>query len=228
MGYEIEEIKKSNEIINYLIRNHELKSTDDSGLYKSFVESERIQNLVKTYGDESACSFVWLGNTIYLMPDANSVFGYTKTELKKELCKSNATDIDFYLSEFVIMVLLLEFYDGQGSSSKIRESIRFGALLNSISEHLKTDAEDEDMIVFTPIREKYESLKSDENNSRSLSTKEGFVGHILQFLEKQGLIEYIVRDEMIKTTIKLDRMMDYRLLNNENYQHVMEIIGEQR
>lgn len=227
MGYEIEDIKKSHEIINYLIKNHELKSSDDADLYKTYVESDEIQNLVKTYGEASDCHFVWFGNTIYLMPEANSVFGYTKTELKKELCKSNAADIDFYLSEFVIMVLLLEFYDGQGSSSKIRESIRFGTFLNSISEHLKTDAEDEDMIVFTPIREKYESLKSDDNNSRSLTTKEGFVGHILKFLEKQGLIEYIVRDEMIKTTIKLDRMMDYKLLNNENYQHVMEIIGEQ-
>ena len=228
MGYEIEDIKKSNEIINYLIKNHELKSSDEAELYKTYVESDPIQNLVKTYGEASDCSFVWFGNTIYLMPGANSVFGYSKAQLKKELCKSTATDIDFYLSEFVIMVLLLEFYDGQGSSSKVRESIRFGALLNSISEHLKTDTEDEEMISFASIRELYESLKSDDGKSKARTTKEGFVHYILLFLERQGLIEYIVRDEMIKTTIKLDRMMDYKLLNNENYQQVMNIIGEQK
>ena len=228
MGYEIEDIKKSHEIINYLIKNHELKSSDDTDLYKTYVESDEIQNLVKTYGEASDCHFVWFGNTIYLMPEANSVFGYSKAGLKKELCKSTATDIDFYLSEFVIMVLLLEFYDGQGSSSKVRESIRFSVLLNSISEHLKTDAEDDDIIAFTPIRELYESLKSDDGKSKARTTKEGFVHYILLFLERQGLIEYFVRDEWIKTTVKLDRMMDYKLLNNENYQHVMEIIGEQR
>ena len=45
------------------------------------------------------------------------------------------------------------------------------------------------------------------------------------FLQKQGLIEYVVQDEMIKTTRKLDNFMDWNLLNQNNYQRVLRVLG---
>lgn len=45
-------------------------------------------------------------------------------------------------------------------------------------------------------------------------------------LQKQGLIEYIERDEMIKTTKKLDSFMDWNLLNQNNYQRVKNILKD--
>ena len=54
---------------------------------------------------------------------------------------------------------------------------------------------------------------------------QGFLYNILLFLQKQGLIEYIERDEMIKTTKKLDSFMDWNLLNQNNYQRVKNILG---
>jgi hypothetical protein len=45
------------------------------------------------------------------------------------------------------------------------------------------------------------------------------------FLEKQGLVEYVEQDEMIKTTKKLDNFMDWNLLNQNNYQKVLRILG---
>ena len=49
--------------------------------------------------------------------------------------------------------------------------------------------------------------------------------HILRFLEQQRLIDYIEKDDMIKTTKKLDQFMDWNLLNQNNYQRVLRVIG---
>lgn len=67
----------------------------------------------------------------------NKYLGFTKADLKKELCKSGATDRDYYLAQFVILTLMVEFYDGQGSTSKSREFLKLGELQNIISERLK-------------------------------------------------------------------------------------------
>ena len=148
------------------------------------------------------------------------------------MCRRNATDKDDYLVQFSILILLLEFYDGQGSTSKTRDYIRVGELQNSISEHLKEGAEKLDEseqelygVAYDQMLQAYESLRSDERGSRQKTTKEGFLHHILRFLQTQGLVEYIEQDEMVKTTRKLDHFMDWNLLNKANYQRVLDIIG---
>ena len=57
------------------------------------------------------------------------------------------------------------------------------------------------------------------------TAKEGFLHQILTFLQKQGLIEYIEQDEMIMTTKKLDNFMDWNLLNQNNYQRILRVLG---
>ena len=49
--------------------------------------------------------------------------------------------------------------------------------------------------------------------------------HILNFLEKQGLIDFVEEDEMIKTTKKLDSFMDWNLLNQNQFQRVLKVLG---
>ena len=157
--------------------------------------------------------------------------GFSKAQLKQALCKSNGTDKDYYLSQFVIVTLLVEFYDGQGATSKTRDYMRVGELQNRISERLKEgkervseEKEDEVGIAFSNMLEAYEALRSDEKGSRAKTTKEGFLYHILSFLEKQGLIEYVEEDEMIKTTKKLDNFMDWNLLNQNHFQRVKRVL----
>ena len=126
----------------------------------------------------------------------------------------------------------MEFFDGQGSSSKTRDYIRVGELQNCISRRLKEGAEnageekeEEEGIAFSDILEAYEALRSDERGSRARTTKEGFLYQILTFLQKQGLVEYVEQDEMIKTTKKLDNFMDWNLLNQSNYQRIRRVLG---
>ncbi len=230
MAYELEQIKTSQEIFYYLLENHELKEVL---LYKAYTEEEEVQNLVKSQGEIAGSTIERYGNVIYLIPrEENNFLGFSKAQLKSVLCRSGATDKDYYLSQFVILTLLVEFFDGQGSSSKAREYIRVGELQNLVSGHLKEgagnlDEEEEEQagIAFSNMYEAYEALKSDEKGSRARTTKEGFLHHILLFLQKQGLIEYVEQDEMIKTTKKLDSFMDWNLLNQNNYQRVLRVLG---
>ncbi len=235
MAYELEDIRTSQEIFYYLLENHELREEEEMLLYKAYAEREEVQSLVKSQGEVAGSTIVRYGNVIYLIPKEENTFlgtDVSKAQLKAVLCRSTATDKDYYLSQFVILTLLVEFFDGQGSSSKSREYIRVGELQNLISEYLKAgkrelDEEEEEQsgIAFTDMLQAYEALKSDDRGARTKTTKEGFLHHILLFLQKQGLIEYVERDEMIKTTKKLDNFMDWNLLNQNNYQRVLKVLG---
>lgn len=239
MAYEAEEIRVSQKIFYYLLEHHELREDEETILYKAYTEEESVQNLVKSQGEIAGSDIERYGNVIYLIPkEENNFLGFSKAQLKNLLCKSNASDKDYYLSQFVILTLLVEFFDGQGSSSKAREYIRVGELLNTISDRLKegvqnqNEANDESQeekdtagISFQTMFEAYEALRSDDRGSKAKTTKEGFLHHILMFLQKQGLIEYVEQDEMIKTTRKLDHFMDWNLLNQNHYQRVLRVLG---
>ena len=232
MAYEAEEIRTSQEIFYYLLEHHELREEDELLLYKAYTEEESVRNLVKSQGEIAGSNIERYGNVIYLIPkEENNFLGFSKQQLKLSLCKSAATDKDYYLTQFAILTLLVEFFDGQGSSSKSREYMRVGEFMNCISLRLKEGADEEENkedtagISFQILYETYEALKSDDRGSRAKTTKEGFVYNILMFLQKQGLIEYVVQDEMIKTTRKLDNFMDWNLLNQNNYQRVMRVLG---
>ena len=233
MAYELEEVRISQEIFYYLLEHHELREEEEIQLYKAYTEQEEVQNLVKSQGEIAQSLIERYGNVIYLIPrEENHFLGFSKAQLKAALCKSSGTDKDYYLSQFAVLTLLVEFFDGQGSSSKAREYIRVGELQNCISARLREgaqsmDEEEEEQggIAFSDMLEAYEALRSDDKGSRAKTTKEGFLHHILLFLQKQGLIEYVEQDEMIKTTKKLDNFMDWNLLNQNNYQRVLRVLG---
>ena len=233
MAYELEDVRTSQEIFYYLLEHHELCEDEEMQLYRAYTEQEEIQNLVKSQGEIAQSRIERYGNVIYLIPkEENHFLGFSKAQLKAALCKSSGTDKDYYLSQFAVLTLLVEFFDGQGSSSKAREYMRVGELQNCISSRLKEGAEsmDEEQeeqsgIAFSNMLEAYEALRSDDKGSRAKTTKEGFLHAILVFLQKQGLIEYVEADEMIKTTKKLDNFMDWNLLNQNNYHRVLRVLG---
>ena len=231
MAYEFSDIRTSQEIFYHLLMKRELREEDEPYLYQAYTEQEQIQNLVKSQGDAAESFVERYGGVIYLIPkEDNNFLGFSKNQLKQALCKSTATDKDYYLSQFVILTLLVEFYDGQGSSSKAREYMKVGELHNCISERLKEgcerakDEEEREGLAFSNMLEAYEALRSDDRGSKAKTTKEGFLYHILNFLEKQGLIDFVEEDEMIKTTKKLDSFMDWNLLNQNQFQRVLKVL----
>lgn len=235
MAYEMGEIRLSQQIFYYLLEHFELREEDEQRLYRAYVEEEAVQNLVKSQAEEAVSTVERYGDVIYLIPKEENVFlGFSKAKLKEILCKSTGTDKDFYLSQFVILTLLVEFYDGQGSSSKSREYIRVGELQNCIANRLKEgvenfseEEEEQKGIAFRNMLEAYEALRSDDKGSKAKTTKEGFLHAIFVFLERQGLIEYVEEDEMIKTTKKLDNLMDWNLLNQNHYQRIRKVLDHE-
>lgn len=232
--YNIDDIKLANNIFYYLVSNKEINEEDSPEYFRDYCESQEIMNLVKSQGEAFNVKVEKYGTTIYLIPNEdNNFLGFSKNELKKELCKSNATDKDYYLSQFVILTLLVEFYSSQGRDSKSRDSLRGGEFLNIISDRLKEAVEREDLekiqadsgIAYENIYEKWEGLKSSDQKNRQKTTKEGFISNILKFLENQGLINYIEHDDIILTTSKLDNFMNFNILNKNNYERVLTALG---
>lgn len=229
-------IRKSNDIFWYLVKYRKLSFEKDNDLYDAYCESDEVQKLVKSMSESASCEVERLGSVIYLIPDEDNTFlGYSKAELKKELCKSGGTDKDYYLAQFVILNLMLAFYDGSGASAKSRDDLRVGELENMISDGLARgtavldeDAQSEAGIAFTNMRDAYEALKSTDSfkGVRSKFTKQGFLNGILKFMEDQGLINYIEADEMISVTRKFDNLMNYDLLNDNNIDRVRRVMGE--
>ena len=234
MAYEYDAIRKSQEIFYKLLSEHELTEEKEQELYRAYSENEEISNLVKSQGEVAGCNVERYGNVIYLLPKLDNTFlGFSKADLKKEVCKSGATDRDYYLSQFIILTLLVEFYDGQGRSCKARTFMKLGELQNIVSEKLKQgvdqagEEENEEMsphFDYQSMWRAYEALKSDSVSARTKWTKEGMIKEILSFLERQRLITYIQEDEMIRTTLKLDHLMELKLCNRENYDKIMELL----
>ncbi|WP_195263188.1 DUF6063 family protein [Clostridium sp. 1001275B_160808_H3] len=234
MSYEINNIKIANKIFYELLKKGEIKEDENEELYRAYSENEDIMNLVKTQGEECECDIEKYMGVIYLIPkEENDFLGYSKKDLKSELCKSGATDKDYYLSQFVILTLLVQFYNSNGYSSLSKNFIKIGEFINILESKLKEGAsrskeeEDNGGIAFSNILEKYQALKVTEKQSAAKTTKEGFIRGILDFLDKQGLIYYIKDDDMIKTTKKLDNFMDWNLLNRNNYYRVLKALGEE-
>lgn len=231
MDYTIDEIQISNKIFYYLLKNNKLEEFEEE-LYKAYSENENIMELVKIIGETSECYIKKYSGVIYLIPkEDNDFLGYSKGELKKILCKSNSNDKDYYLSQFIILVLLVEIYGSQGATSKCRDYIRVGEFLNIITEKLqdginKSKDNEKNGIAFENISERFEALKSSDKKSISRTTKEGFINAILNFLEEQELIIYIKEDETIMPTKKLDNFMDWNLLNKNNYNRVLKVLGD--
>lgn len=232
--YNIEDITMGNIIFYYLLKNGELKEEVERDLYRAYSEKEEVMSLVKRQGEDFNCSIEKYSGVIYLIPkEDNEFLGYSKGELKKELCKSGGTDKDYYLSQFVILTILVTFYNSQGKSSKSRDFLKGGELSNLVNEKLKDAVEKEEVenleetsgIAFTNLYESWQALKSSDKSTTAKTTKEGFIYTILTFLENQGLIMYIKDDDMIKTTSKLDNFMDWNILNKNNYERVAKALG---
>lgn len=233
MAIELEEVRQSQEIFAALLQKREIREKTQRSLFDMYMNSETVQELVKSQCEAVGCTCICYVDVIYLIPNEdNRWLGYSKTELKQQLCRSNPTEIDYYLVQFTILCLLLEFYDERGSEHKMREFIRTGDLLNIIAERLgegraKYSEEEQDAygLAFTQMSQRYESMKAGSTNSRSgRATKSGFLNTILSFLEKQGLVSLSDNGEFIRTTQKLDHFMDWNLLNTDNFHRVLAVL----
>lgn len=230
-NYSLEQISQAMKIYYILLEKGEFSIEDNKELYKSYAENEEISHIVTIMGEQSQCLIERYNGILYLIPDEDNDFlGFSKADLKKELCRSNANDKDYYLSQFVILTLISTFYNSSGKTSKSRSFIRFGDFMNLIGERLKTAEAYEDMenlekgsgVALSNILERWNALKGSDTKTTSKTFKEGFLLGIIKFLQSQNLFDYIEADDMIKPTRKMDNFMDWNILNRTNYENIVD------
>ena len=218
-----------------MLEHKQLNDRDDGRLYKGFVENELVRGLTKSQAEIAKVIIAQYNRTIYIIPqEDNNFLGYTKQELLTAgliVANKNGGFYDKFRNRLII-VFLMEFYDGQGQSSKIREYIKIGELQNKIEEYLQSGARqyDEEQqnangLMFSRMLEAYSALRSSEKLNRQKTTKEGFLYNIFKFLEEQGLVQYIEREETVWPTEKLDVFMDFNILNQENFRRVLSVMS---
>ncbi len=233
--YNSEQIAVAMRIYYHLLQHGELSIDNDRELYKEYTSSEEVVNLVKLYGVESDCSIERYNGVLYIIPNEDNEFiGFSKADLKKRLCRSDANDKDYYLSQFIILTLLSTFYNSSGRSSESRSFIKLGEFINLVSDKLRAAEAYENIetvekssgIAISNILEKWNALKGSDISTTSKTTKEGFIKGIIKFLEEQKLFDYIEEDDMLKPTRKLGNFMDWNILNRSNYNNILESFEE--
>lgn len=232
----LSEASTAMEIFMYILENKSLSQDDNRQLFDEY-SKEKIQLIVKMYAEKADSDIKLINNTIYLIPnEENRFLGFSKTEIKNAMLGSNHSEQEYYLANFIVLVLLTSFYNSTSGLKKSRNHIKYSDFENLISSKLaqandyvdKDELESESGLAFNSIITLWSGLKGSDTKSQSKKTKTGFVMFVLRFLINQGLISYLTKEEIIQTTTKLDDLMTSIILSKSNFQKVEETLKKIR
>lgn len=224
------------DIFMYILENKSLTQDDNRELFDAY-NNEKIQLITKMLAEKADSEIKLINNTIYLIPnEENRFLGFSKTEVKNAMLGSNATEQEYYLANFIILVLLTSFYNSTSGLRKSRNYIKYSDFENLITSKLsqandylnKDELEDESGLAFNSIINKWSSLRGSESKAQGKTSKTGFVLTVLRFLTNQGLASYLSKEEIIITTTKLDDLMNSLILSKSNFQKAEETLRKLR
>lgn len=223
-------LEKATQIYYYLLKEGELSFENNKELYMFYSENE-VKSLVDILAKETDVNIEKYNQVIYLTPnEENEVLGIKDIELQKVI-SSDARKIDFYISQYMILMLLNIFYSGRGNHIKSRDFIsvsEFEEILTKKLEFVKSkdnieEQEQEVMFNITAIYEHWSALPIDELNKRK--TKYGYIRSVCGFLREQNLILFDVVEEDIRPTNKLTHLMSYSFLNKNRQESIYQLLG---
>ena len=147
------------DIFMYILENKSLTQDDNRELFDAY-NNEKIQLITKMLAEKADSEIKLINNTIYLIPnEENRFLGFSKTEVKNAMLGSNATEQEYYLANFIILVLLTSFYNSTSGLRKSRNYIKYSDFENLITSKLsqandylnKDELEDESGLAFNSI-----------------------------------------------------------------------------
>lgn len=224
------------DIFMYILENKSLTQDDNRELFDAY-NNEKIQLITKMLAEKADSEIKLINNTIYLIPnEENRFLGFSKTEVKNAMLGSNATEQEYYLANFIILVLLTSFYNSTSGLRKSRNYIKYSDFENLITSKLsqandyinKDELENESGLAFNSIINKWSSLRGSESKAQGKTSKTGFVLTVLRFLTNQGLASYLSKEDIIITTTKLDDLMNSLILSKSNFQKAEETLRKLR
>jgi hypothetical protein len=223
-------LEKAMRIYYFLLKEGELAFENNKELYLDYSDSE-VRHLLEIMARESAVSIEKFNQVVYLIPDEdNDVIGIKDMDLQK-IISYDTRKIDFYLSQYIITMIIMVFFSGRGSFVKSRDFIRLAELEEVITSRLgyansKKNIEreqEEAMINITAMFEHWNALQIDEQGKRK--TKYGYIRSVCGFLAKHGLLIYDMAEEDIRPTNKLTHLMMYNFLDSGRIEIIDKILG---
>lgn len=233
-----EDIEKAEALFRVLATNPDHMATRDryGELYSAYITNSTIRELADRQADIWQCTIVTVqGNPngtgavnrdgLCLVPDAlDTVLGFTPATLRDRIFRgSRNTTADYHLQMFIIMTIIVMFYDGSSTKARTRNTLTTMLLQSEVERQLQVAAEREKTdegragILYADIAARFEGLGSDPEGTTK-STKQGVIHNILTFLQTQGLVDYAQADKRFSPTAKMDAIMEQVVLTDRYYQ----------
>lgn len=230
--YSLEEIKKATDIYVYLIDKGELKLDDDKELFNSYGE-QNIKVILDGMAQQSNIYIRLLGDSIYLIPNVDNEFlGYKRGELKTAILgrRSDIRLEDYYLSIYIIIVVLCEFYGGKGVDPRLRTSIELNDIeviihqkLVPLTEKDVSKIEGETKLAISVIANLWVNTINDDDYNKVKSRK-WYIKQVCEFLKKEGLVNILDETNVVPAK-KLDRLVLNHLLNADRLAEINKALN---
>ena len=224
-------LEKATRIYYYLLKEGELTADKNKELYLDYADSD-VRDLLEIMAKESDVSIEKYNQSVYLIPDeSNDVIGIKDMDLQKVI-SYDARKIDFYLSQYIITMIITVFYSGRGNYVKSRDFIRLPELEEIITARLtyansKKNIEREQADArfnITAMFEHWSALQIDEPGKRK--TKYGYIRSVCGFLSRHDLMIYDMTEEDIRPTNKMTHLMTYHFLDTDRLELIEELLNE--
>lgn len=226
-----EKLIKATNIFNLLLENGQVDINENVEVYEALLD-EDTNDILNTLANTSKLIIRRIDKYLYILPSMdNNLYGFKEKEIKERLF-SGATKVDYYLFNYIILVILNKFYSSGGDNPKLLQHISTNDLMQIISVSLK-DSEGEDNsndekydINFKLISDKWEGLLIvDETSKGSLKTKRGFLLRVFKFLQEEELIRYYENEDIIMTTKRCDDLMKNFFLSYERKELITKFLN---
>lgn len=223
-------LAKAMRIYYFLLKEGELTFDNNRELYLDYSDGE-VRDILSILAKESNVSIEKYNQVVYLIPDEeNDILGIKDMDLQK-IISYDARKVDFYLSQYIITILMLAFYSGKGNYVKSRDFIGIGELEEIVTTRLSyayskknIDREQEEaMFNITSMQEQWSALQMDEPGKRK--TKYGYIRSVCAFLAKHNLLIYDLIEEEVRPTHKFTNLMMYHFLDSQRIETIERILG---
>lgn len=224
-------LEKAMRIYYYLLKEGELAIDNNKELYLDYSDSE-VRNLLEIMARESDVSIEKYNQVVYLIPnEGNDVIGIKDMDLQRVI-SYDARKIDFYLSQYIITLLITVFYSGRGNFIKSRDFIRLAEFEETVTARLTyanskkniEQEQEEANFNITAMFEHWSALQIDEPGKRK--TKYGYIRSVCSFLEKHDLLIFDTAEEDIRPAGKLTHLMTYHFLDTNRLEMIEKLLNE--
>jgi hypothetical protein len=232
--YSMDDIKMALRLYNFLQQHGELTIDQDKELYNSFNENN-IRDILIEIGEEVEVHIKKYDDTIYIIPYVDNEFlGYKRAELKREIFgRTDIRNIEYFLSMYIIIVLISEFYSGGSSNVPIRDLVDIGEIDERLTDKLEflqkkdnKQLEDETSLAISDIA-KYWFTLINEDDSAKIRTRRWYIYQVCKFLKNENLVN--IQDEtVIIPTNKMKRLVSNYFLDYERLSEINRILDTKK